>query len=229
MIRANEWVMGAVVVAVIALIWGGSLVVAWQSAYTKAERDIAWAALHETVRESGPAGRSEDGREQSSQQSPRQPAYVVRAETLVAEVELAYRVPRERALRLAEPLVRAAYDEGVPVELFAAVVMTESSFREQVESHAGAIGPAQVVPRWWEDNLCAEFDLLSPDENLQCGARILAHYREMCDGSWVCALHYYNVGPGAIQREENGSLEAAARYEGKVLGYLNTLTAAYWD
>jgi soluble lytic murein transglycosylase-like protein len=128
----------------------------------------------------------------------------------------AYDLPSHRAERLARPLLEAARAESVPMVLMAALVMAESSYRPFARSHAGAIGPAQVIPRWWADGLCRELDIADPAENLHCGARVLAHYREGCDGDWRCALRRYNVGPGALASGDPGAQAAARRYERKI-------------
>ena len=97
---------------------------------------------------------------------------------------------------------------------------TESSFRKNVTSPVGAIGPAQVRPDYWSQ-FCGTADLRDPEENIYCGAQILAHYVERC-GDEACALSAYNIGPyGAKQ-------QAAQRYVAKVAQWrdaLNQVTA----
>lgn len=158
--------------------------------------------------------------------SPAQPD--TRGQTLAVEVQRAYGVPAERVERLAGAIVTAAEKHDIPAELFASLVMTESSFRSRVRSHAGAIGPAQVMPEYWSDGLCQDLDLDEAADNILCGARILAHYREGCDGDWRCALHRYNVGPGALRRGEPGALKAAERYEQRIRHRLDQLAGSEW-
>jgi soluble lytic murein transglycosylase-like protein len=107
-------------------------------------------------------------------------------------------------------ILEAASRHHLSPELVASVVFTESSFRKNVVSHAGAIGPAQVQPYWNE--FCGNADLTDPAENIYCGAQILAHFRDQC-GAERCALHAYNVGLYA-RDEEFG--EAGARYVAKI-------------
>ena len=63
-----------------------------------------------------------------------------------------YRVAAERLL-----------EQGLEPELLASLVLTESSFRKDVVSHVGAIGPAQVRPDYWS-GFCGSSDLLDPAE-----------------------------------------------------------------
>lgn len=148
------------------------------------------------------------------------------ATSLGAELKAAFGVPEGRLEPLMAPLYEAARGAGVPVELYAALVMTESSFRADVLSHAGAVGPAQVTPKWWAGGLCSGMDLLVPADNLRCGAQVLARYHRACGGDWACALWRYNVGPGALERDEPGARDAGRRYEAKVAGWLRKLGSA---
>ena len=68
---------------------------------------------------------------------------------------------------------------GLEPELLASLVLTESSFRKDVVSHVGAIGPAQVRPEYWS-GFCGSNDLLDPAENIYCGAQVLSHLMDRC-------------------------------------------------
>jgi len=46
-------------------------------------------------------------------------------------------------------VARAAREQGVPVPLALSVAWSESRFAHSARSGAGAVGPMQVVPRWW--------------------------------------------------------------------------------
>ena len=104
-------------------------------------------------------------------------------------------------------------------ELLASLVVTESSFRKSVRSNVGAVGPTQVRPDYW-GNFCGASDLTDPEQNVYCGAQVLSHLLERCDGDQACALAAYNVGPYA-KREA-----AARRYLNKIDRYLTTLENA---
>ena len=100
-------------------------------------------------------------------------------------------IPRATATEFSGWILEAAKRQGLSPELLASVVFIESSFRKDVTSDMGAIGPAQVKPYW--SLFCGGVNLSDPAENIYCGAQILAHYRDVC-GSEQCALSAYNVG-----------------------------------
>ena len=89
-------------------------------------------------------------------------------------------------------ILEASKRQHLSPELIASLVLTESSFRKDVTSSVGAIGPAQIRIEFWQ-RFCGTIDLADPEENIYCGAQILAHYQEMC-GSENCALKSYNLG-----------------------------------
>jgi soluble lytic murein transglycosylase-like protein len=123
-----------------------------------------------------------------------------------------YGQPAAEAARWAQWLVPAARAEGVPVQIMIAVVSAESSFRTTIRSKANAIGPAQVRPLFWASYCNTDLD--TPEGNIRCAAKVLAHYHDRCGGSWENALACYNVGPRGLR--EPGGEEAAERYLVKI-------------
>jgi len=117
-------------------------------------------------------------------------------------------VQRATAAEFSGWILEAAKRQGLSPELLASVVFTESSFRKDVTSDMGAIGPAQVKPYW--SMFCGNADLSDPAENISCGAQILAHYRDLCGGE-QCALSAYNVGL-KNQQDDGYYQEAGLRY-----------------
>ena len=95
-------------------------------------------------------------------------------------------------------------------------MLTESSFRKDVVSHVGAIGPAQVRPDYWS-GFCGSSDLLDPAENIYCGAQVLSHLLDRCGDDTGCALTAYNIGPYGDEEQ------AGRRYVSKVGRYHETL------
>ncbi len=85
---------------------------------------------------------------------------------------------------------------GVPREIFAAMVMTESNFDPAARSHVGAIGLTQLMPATARE---IGVDPHDPHQNLEGGARYL---REQYDrfGDWPLALAAYNSGPTRVAR-----------------------------
>ena len=85
---------------------------------------------------------------------------------------------------------------GIPRELFAAMVMTESNFEPAARSHVGAIGLTQLMPATAREIGVNPHD---PLQNLHGGARYLREQYERF-GDWPLALAAYNSGPGRVAR-----------------------------
>ncbi len=96
---------------------------------------------------------------------------------------------------------QASKDAGIDPALLASVVATESTFREHVVSKSGAVGPAQIIPKYWTD-FCAPLNLYDSEENIACSAQILAHLLESC-GDEVCAIRSYNIGYPSVMLGKN--------------------------
>ena len=127
-------------------------------------------------------------------------------------------------------ILEASTRQRLAPELVASLVMTESTFRKNVRSPMGAVGPAQVRADLWSA-FCGG-SLFDPEQNVYCGAQILAHYMEACarvsnpdpQQAEQCALRSYNVGFG--NRDNVYFLEAAARYVAKIDRYRTPLSEA---
>jgi hypothetical protein len=93
-------------------------------------------------------------------------------------------------------VARIGEQHGVPGEIFAAMVMTESNFNPAARSHVGAIGLTQLMPATAREIGVNPHD---PMQNLQGGARYL---KEQYDrfGEWPLALAAYNSGPTRVAR-----------------------------
>ena len=89
-----------------------------------------------------------------------------------------------------------AAEYGVPADLFARLVETESRWNPNAVSPKGAIGLAQLMPataRYLGVNP------RDPRQNLEGGARYLREqYNDFRD--WRLALAAYNAGPEAVRR-----------------------------
>ena len=143
-----------------------------------------------------------------------------------------YGLSEADAQQFAGWILEASVRQELAPELLAGVVMTESSFRMKARSSMGAVGPAQVRADLWAD-FCGA-DLTDPEQNLYCGAQILAHYLDSCarhdalagqaDALEDCALRSYNVG----YRNRNNVYfqEAGNRYLTKVDRYRAPLVEA---
>ena len=116
-------------------------------------------------------------------------------------------------------ILEASERQKLHPDIIASLLITESSFRKNVISHAGAVGPAQVIPKYWAKYCGSSEALLSdPEANVHCGAMVLAYFKDRCLGSLQCALRAYNVG-----LHNQRLYEAAQRYLTKIKKYLARL------
>jgi soluble lytic murein transglycosylase-like protein len=135
------------------------------------------------------------------------------------KVSNAFGIHDEVATEFADWILEASERHEVTPELLASLVVTESSFRKSVRSHVGAVGPTQIRPDYW-GKFCGHSDLNDPEQNVYCGAQVLSHFIDRCNGDTNCARAAYNVGPYA-NREG-----AALRYVKKIDGYMSSLENA---
>lgn len=139
--------------------------------------------------------------------------------TFAGKLNIAFGIDEALAAEFTDWIIEASERQQIAPELLASLVLTESSFRKNVRSHVGAVGPAQIRPDYW-GSFCGVEDLLDPEQNIYCGAQILSHLLERCKGDQACALAAYNVGPYANR------VNAAQRYISKVGRHLTSLQAA---
>jgi soluble lytic murein transglycosylase-like protein len=94
-------------------------------------------------------------------------------------------------------LAEASGRTGVSEDLIAAVIATESGYRPDAVSSAGALGLMQLMPG--TARALGVVDPFDPRQNVLAGAeylrRQLHHF-----GSVEKALAAYNAGPGAVER-----------------------------
>lgn len=139
-----------------------------------------------------------------------------------SRVSNAFGIRNSVATEFADWILEASERQNIAPELLASLVVTESSFRKTARSNVGAVGPAQVRPDYW-GKFCGASDLTDPEQNIYCGAQVLSHLLERCEGDRDCALAAYNVGPYASR------VAAAERYVKKVDKYLSTFDNATVD
>ena len=147
-----------------------------------------------------------------------QPLWADRRAAFAGRLQRGYDLDENTAAEFAGWILEAGTRQRLAPELLASLVMAESSFRKDARSHVGAVGPAQVRVDLWR-GFC-DGHLEDPEENLYCGAQILAHYHDLCarysaaDDQQACALRSYNLGFG--NRNSADFLGAAARYLAKI-------------
>lgn len=88
----------------------------------------------------------------------------------------------------------AARRHGVPEWLFLRQIQWESGFNPSARSRAGALGIAQIVPRWHPG-----VNPLDPPQALNYAARHMSNLYNSF-GSWELALAAYNAGGEAVKK-----------------------------
>ncbi|MGH7481801.1 MAG: lytic transglycosylase domain-containing protein [Longimicrobiales bacterium] len=101
---------------------------------------------------------------------------------------------------LASDIYDIAVEEKIEPELAYGLVNTESTFRQQVTSWAGARGLTQVMPSTARWIMGRNVDLFDPQENLRTGFRYLRKLIDDYGGDIRKALLAYNRGPGTVNR-----------------------------
>jgi len=135
-----------------------------------------------------------------------------------SRVSSAFGIEDTVAHEFADWILEASERQRIEPEILASLVVTESSFRKTARSNVGAIGPTQIRPDYWGD-FCGETDRLhDPEQNIYCGAQVLSHMLDRCEGNMSCALAAYNVGPYARSHRD----DAAMRYVQKIDHYLSS-------
>ena len=143
-------------------------------------------------------------------------------------LERGYGLDEDVADEFAGWILEASTRQRLQPELIASLVMTESTFRKYARSSAGAVGPTQVQPELWRE-FCG-VDPRDPEQNVYCGAQILAHYRDACsrhtatpEEAEACALRAYNVGYN--NHDNRWFDQAAQRYVAKIDRNLDPIEA----
>ena len=137
-----------------------------------------------------------------------------RAQTLALGIQRAYAVDANKAARLSPMIIQSATRYQLPPELLAALIQQESSYRSQAVSPVGALGLTQVQPRYWQTKCPG--NLLDERTNIDCGAMILALYRQNTNQHRIKSLAYYNVGPSGYEQNHK-QRKAGKRYAKAVL------------
>lgn len=114
--------------------------------------------------------------------------------------------PPEAAQPYLSHIQAAEYQHGMPPYLLARLLYQESRYRQDIisgrtQSSAGAVGIAQIVPRWHPD-----VDPTDPVASIYYAAGYLAQQHKQFD-SWKLALAAYNWGPTAVNNalKQHGS------------------------
>ena len=104
-------------------------------------------------------------------------------------------------LRYEDTIRRVSADHDLEPTFVAAVVYTESRFRPDVESHRGAYGLMQLLPRtarFIQERSNIEGDYRQPEVNLRMGAWYLGYLDDRYMGDERLVLAAYNSGEGQV-------------------------------
>jgi soluble lytic murein transglycosylase len=126
-------------------------------------------------------------------------AYSIWHFLLAEQIEL-YKYP----VKYTQIVEKYAGEYGLPQEMVYAIILTESSFRPEAVSHAGAKGLMQLTDdtNEWVALLLGEKSnkdmIFDPEMNIKRGCYLLSYlYREF--GKWETALAAYNAGIGRVR------------------------------
>ncbi|MBK5939274.1 transglycosylase SLT domain-containing protein [Halochromatium roseum] len=120
-----------------------------------------------------------------------------------------------------QPLIEsAARRHGLLPELLHAVIRTESAYKPDALSHAGACGLMQLMPATAERFRVTE--IWDPAQNIEGGAAYLRFLLNLFDNDIRLALAGYNAGEGAVKRYGNQipPFPETQNYVRKVLQFL---------
>ncbi len=128
--------------------------------------------------------------------------------------------------KITEQVLSVAEEYDMDPLLILAIIKTESNFRPQVISYAGAIGLMQVKPivvrevaidrqEWIQKP--AHRLLMDPEENIEIGVRYLDYLRQRFGNDWFHILSAYNMGPTYVSRLQQHQRRPPDRYYRKVM------------
>jgi soluble lytic murein transglycosylase len=126
-----------------------------------------------------------------------------------------------------EDIIRQqAREKGVDAALIAAVIYSESRFRDQT-SAAGARGLMQITPQAAKEierlsggTTFRLADLSNPEINIRYGTFLLHELLARYDGDEVAALAAYNAGPANVDKWGGAGLQIDEIPFGETRGYV---------
>lgn len=113
----------------------------------------------------------------------------------------------ERIEEVQSVVERAAYAEGLELDLVNGVIWVESRFNPRAKSSAGARGLMQVMPsteKAMAEDLGIEGTWTDPAYNVRLGTRFLRRLLDRYGGRQEWALAAYNAGPGNVSKHGPG-------------------------
>lgn len=98
-------------------------------------------------------------------------------------------------------IAKAAARHQVDAKLLHAVIQTESAYRPDAVSSAGAVGLMQLMPA--TASRFGVMDSNNPEQNIDGGTRYLRHLLDMFPHNLDLAIAAYNAGENSILRHNN--------------------------
>lgn len=121
---------------------------------------------------------------------------------------------------LEEIFTEAAEKYNVPKNLIKAIAKTESEFRPDVTSKAGAMGVMQLMPGTAKE--MGVTDAYDPYQNIMGGTKLISQLLEKYDGDVTLALAAYNAGCGNVKKYGGvPPFQETQNYVVKVQNYMN--------
>lgn len=98
-------------------------------------------------------------------------------------------------------IAQAAARHQVDAKLLHAVIQTESAYRPDVISSAGAVGLMQLMPA--TASRFGVIDSNNPEQNINGGTRYLRHLMDLFPDNLNLAVAAYNAGENSVLRHNN--------------------------
>lgn len=117
-----------------------------------------------------------------------------------------YVMEKRYPLEYGELVHQNAQEHNLEEALIYGVIRTESSFRQDAVSRAGAMGLMQLTPdtydfvRMKSGYEAADDALLEPEVNIYCGSWLLRYLLDKYDQNLPVALAAYNAGMGNVAK-----------------------------
>jgi soluble lytic murein transglycosylase-like protein len=114
-------------------------------------------------------------------------------------------------------VLNSASKYGIPYNILASLIDTESTFNPKATSKAGAVGIAQLMP-----DVAKKYgiDPTDPQQAIETASKILKHNYELF-GNWKQAIAAYNSGISGVSNYGENLPKGLSNYVEKILSKAN--------